>query len=59
MLPIPSVLRLVALAVAVALSATPLSARAQTAAPALWVVRDHDSTIYLFGTIHFVKPDQA
>lgn len=62
MLPIPSALRLLTLAVAVAVSAAPLSASAQTAAPAapaLWIVQDHDSTIYLFGTIHFVKPDQA
>lgn len=35
--------------------ATP--ARAQDAAPALWVVRDADSTIYLFGTVHVLKPD--
>ena len=26
------------------------------AAPALWVVKDKDSTIYLFGTIHVLKP---
>ncbi len=25
--------------------------------PALWVVRDEDSTIYLFGTVHVLKPD--
>lgn len=37
--------------------ATP--ARAQDAAPALWVVRDADSTIYLFGTVHVLKPDVA
>lgn len=37
--------------------ATP--ARAQDAAPALWVVRDADSTIYLFGTVHVLKPDTA
>ncbi|WP_426029697.1 TraB/GumN family protein [Caulobacter sp. DWP3-1-3b2] len=24
--------------------------------PALWVIRDHDSTIYLFGTVHVLKP---
>jgi len=24
--------------------------------PALWVVKDHDTTIYLFGTIHILKP---
>jgi uncharacterized protein len=27
------------------------------AAPALWVVRDADSTLYLFGTLHFMRPD--
>lgn len=26
-------------------------------APALWVVRDADSTLYLFGTLHFLRPD--
>ncbi|MET4682208.1 TraB/GumN family protein [Brevundimonas faecalis] len=25
--------------------------------PGLWVVRDADSTIYLFGTVHVMKPD--
>jgi uncharacterized protein YbaP (TraB family) len=24
--------------------------------PALWVVKDHDTTIYLFGTFHLLKP---
>ncbi|MGH6780643.1 MAG: TraB/GumN family protein [Sphingomonadaceae bacterium] len=24
--------------------------------PALWVVEDHDTTIYLFGTVHILKP---
>ena len=24
--------------------------------PALWMVKDHDTTIYLFGTIHMMKP---
>lgn len=33
-----------------------LGAPAQ-AEPALWVVKDHDSTLYLFGTIHVLKPD--
>lgn len=27
------------------------------ARPALWVVRDEDTTIYLFGTIHLLKPE--
>jgi uncharacterized protein YbaP (TraB family) len=31
------------------------AARAQ-AGPAMWVVRDADSTIYLFGTVHVMKP---
>lgn len=25
--------------------------------PALWVIRDDDTTIYLFGTIHLLRPD--
>lgn len=28
----------------------------QDADPALWVVRDEDTTIYLFGTVHALKP---
>jgi len=31
-------------------------ATAQDADPALWVVKDKDTTIYLFGTIHVLKP---
>ncbi|HYE44272.1 MAG TPA: TraB/GumN family protein [Caulobacter sp.] len=27
------------------------------AQPAMWVIRDHDSTIYLFGTVHLLKPE--
>ncbi|MFN4297012.1 MAG: TraB/GumN family protein [Brevundimonas sp.] len=27
--------------------------------PALWVVRDADSTVYLFGTVHFLRPTTA
>lgn len=50
---------------ALALVTMPLSASAQTAAPppattdadpALWVVKDADTTIYLFGTVHVLKP---
>jgi uncharacterized protein YbaP (TraB family) len=37
------------------------AAAAQTepeiARPALWVVRDDDTTVYLFGTIHLLKPE--
>jgi len=29
------------------------------AEPALWVVRDADSTLHLFGTVHVMKPDVA
>ena len=50
-----------ALALALALPAcaqTPATppAAAPDADPALWVVRDADTTIYLFGTIHVLKP---
>jgi len=48
-----------ALAACVALAAfTPVAAQAPTApaGPALWVVRDADSTLYLFGTMHAVRP---
>ena len=34
----------------------PATAAAIPADPALWVVRDADTTIYLFGTIHVLKP---
>ena len=29
------------------------------ATPALWVVRDADTTVYLFGTVHMLPPDLA
>ena len=32
------------------------AATTQDADPALWVVKDQDTTIYLFGTIHVLKP---
>lgn len=41
---------LIVIAAAVAF-ATPAAAK-----PALWVVKDADSTIYLFGTVHLLKP---
>lgn len=28
----------------------------QKAKPALWVVKDHDTTVYLFGSVHVLKP---
>ncbi len=38
-------------------AAEPASTVATTeAAPALWVVKDDDTTIYLFGTVHVLKP---
>ncbi len=33
--------------------------RAAGDGPALWVVRDADSTIYLFGTVHLLRPGTA
>ncbi len=32
---------------------------AASGSPALWVLRDADSTIYLFGTVHLMRPDVA
>lgn len=29
------------------------------AGPALWVIKDADSTIYLFGTVHFLRPGKV
>lgn len=41
-------------------AATPAPApRAQGDGPALWVIRDADSTVYLFGTVHMLKPGTA
>ncbi|GGB16392.1 hypothetical protein GCM10011380_02350 [Sphingomonas metalli] len=34
----------------------PSQAQANDADPALWVVKDKDTTIYLFGTIHVLRP---
>jgi uncharacterized protein YbaP (TraB family) len=46
-----------ALALLLALPACAQQAAAPTDAdPALWVVKDEDTTIYLFGTIHVLKP---
>lgn len=35
----------------------PAAAPVVDAKPALWVVRDKDTTIYLFGTVHVLKPN--
>jgi uncharacterized protein len=49
-----------------ALLLSPIAASAKTAAapvaitnakPAMWVVKDADTTIYLFGTVHVLRPD--
>ena len=66
---------LAALAASAALAAAPGVAHAEQAAPAapavapipraegagppLWVVKDADSTVYLFGTIHYLRPGTA
>ena len=65
----------VGLAMAAALLVQPTQALAQVAAtqpvapaavpqapgagPALWVIRDADSTLYLFGTVHVLRPTTA
>ncbi|MDP3080872.1 MAG: TraB/GumN family protein [Brevundimonas sp.] len=33
--------------------------QAEGAGPALWVIRDADSTLYLFGTVHVLRPTTA
>lgn len=37
-------------------AAAPAAAPVTDVDPALWVVRDDDTTIYLFGTVHLLKP---
>ena len=49
-------IRTLALALAVALAGCGAKPAATDADPALWVVRDADTTIYLFGTVHVLKP---
>ena len=44
-------------ATAQARTASPAAAAAAIATPALWEVKDDDTTIYLFGTVHVMKPD--
>lgn len=40
-----------------AVVAAPAAFDRNDADPALWVIKDADTTIYLFGTIHLLKPD--
>jgi len=49
--PVPAFARTVAAA-----SATAFRPPAQGGGPALWVVRDADSTVYLYGTVHVLRP---
>lgn len=37
----------------------PAIPRAEGAGPPLWVVKDADSTLYLFGTVHYLRPGTA
>ena len=46
-----------ALAALTVLVVTALAALPAAADPALWVIRDEDSTLYLLGTVHVLKPD--
>ena len=34
----------------------PVAARAETPTPLMWVVKDHDTTVYMFGSIKQMKP---
>lgn len=37
--------------------AAPQAVETHAAGPALWVIRDADSTVYLFGTVHMLRPE--
>ncbi|MCC2979136.1 MULTISPECIES: TraB/GumN family protein [unclassified Sphingomonas] len=54
--PFISLFASVGLAFTLPACAQPAPAPQKDADPALWVVRDKDTTIYLFGTIHVLKP---
>lgn len=49
--------RVAALAALLLGAGWPVAAAALEASPAMWVVRDADSIVYLLGTIHLVKPE--
>lgn len=34
-----------------------VTAAPEGSGPALWVIKDADSTLYLFGTVHVLKPE--
>lgn len=51
--------RLAALVAALGLAASPALGAPRDGDPALWVVRDADTTIYLFGTVHALPKDIA
>ena len=48
-----------ALAQAPGAAASAPAPRADGPGPALWVIRDADSTLYLFGTVHVLRPTTA
>jgi uncharacterized protein len=52
----PMFLRRMLAAVALLLAAPVAAQTTRDADPALWVVQDADTTIYLFGTVHVLKP---
>ena len=37
-------------------SLAPVEARAEAPKPLMWIVKDADSTVYLFGSIHLMNP---
>lgn len=49
--------RLAVLALGLILLVSPALAALRQAKPALWVVRDADTTLYLFGTVHLLPKD--
>ncbi|MEB3360639.1 MAG: TraB/GumN family protein [Synechococcaceae cyanobacterium] len=51
--------RLAALTLGLSLVASPALSALRKAKPALWVVRDADTTLYLFGTVHLLPKDLA
>ena len=51
--------RALGLAVGAAMLVSLAAASPVTREPALWVLRDADSTVYLFGTVHLLKSETA